>query len=127
MGWIEFEALGFFCPGGGDVFVGCETFEGLESSGEVVGVDEVGEVLPEVLVGFVIETLDGGLFESSVHALDLPVGPGMLGLGQAMIDVGFGAGEIEGMGAEEFSATAEQRLPGVVKCTPLSVSTMWIL
>lgn len=57
-----------------------------------------------MLVGFVIEALDGGLFEGSVHALDLAVGPGMLRLGQAMIDVGFGTGELEGMGAEQFSA-----------------------
>ena len=32
-----------------------------------------------------------------------PVGPGMFGLGQAVADVGFGAGELEGMGAEELS------------------------
>ena len=63
MGWIEFESLGFFCPDVADVFVGRESSEGLESSGEIVGIDEVGEMLPEVLVGFVIEALDGGLFE----------------------------------------------------------------
>ncbi len=55
-------------------------------------------------MGFVVEALDGGFFEGSVHAFDLAVGPGMFRLGQAMIDVGFGAGELEGMGAEEFSA-----------------------
>ena len=104
MGWIEFESLGFFCPDGADVFVGCKSSEGLEPSSEVVGVDEVGEVLTEVLVGFVVEALDGRFFEGSIHAFDLAVGPGMFRLGQAMIDVGFGAGELEGMGAEEFSA-----------------------
>lgn len=104
MGWIEFESLRFFCPDRADVFVWRESSEDFESSGEVVGVDEVGEMLPEVVVGFVVEALDGGLFEGSVHALYLAVGPGMLGLGQAMVDVGFGAGELEGMGAEEFSA-----------------------
>ena len=41
---IECEALGFFCPARADVFVGRESFEGLESSGEVVGGDEVGEM-----------------------------------------------------------------------------------
>lgn len=42
--WIEFEALRFFCPERTDVFVGCESLEGFESSGEVVGSDEVGEM-----------------------------------------------------------------------------------
>ena len=83
MGWIKFESMGFFCPEGADVFVGCKSSEGLEPSSEVVGVDEVGEVLTEVLVGFVVEALDGSVFEGSVHAFDLAVGPGMFRLGQA--------------------------------------------
>ena len=135
MGWIEFESLWFSCPEGADVFVGCEPFESSESTCEVVGIHEVGEMFPEVFVGFVVEALDGGFLEGSVHALDLAVGPRVLGLGQAVIDVSLGAGELEGMSAEEFprwsasliSAAAEQRLPGVVKWTPLSVSTVWIL
>lgn len=104
MGWIEFESLGFFCPEGADVFEGSKSSEGFESSSEVVGVDEVGEVLTEVLVGLVVEAFDGRFFEGSVHAFDLAVGPGMFRLGQAMIDVGFGTGELEGMSTEEFSA-----------------------
>ena len=104
MGWIEFESMGLFCPEVADVFVGCKSSEGLESSSEVVGVDEVSEVLTEVQVGFVVEAFDSSFLEGSVHAFDLAVGPGMFQLGQAMIDVSFGAGELEGMGAEEFSA-----------------------
>lgn len=105
MGWIEFESLRFFCPDGADVFVGCETFESLEPSGEVVGVDEVDEVLPEVLVCLVVEAFDGSFFESSVHAFDLAVGPGVFGLGQAVVDVADGAGILEGVSAEEFSCS----------------------
>ena len=104
MGWIEFEALGVFCPDGADVFVRCKSFEGLESSGEVVGIHEVGEMFSEVLVSLVVEALDGGFFESSVHAFDLAVGPGVFGLGQPVVDIGLGAGELEGMSTEEFSA-----------------------
>jgi hypothetical protein len=85
MGWIEFESLGFFCSDGADVLVGCKSSEGLEASGEVIGVDEVGEVLAEVLVGFVVEALDGRFFGGSVHAFDLAIGPWMFRLGQAMI------------------------------------------
>ena len=42
---------GLFCPDGADVFVGGKSSEGLESSDEVIGVDEVGEVLTEALDG----------------------------------------------------------------------------
>jgi hypothetical protein len=45
MGWTKVEAFGFLCPDGADVFVGRESSEDFESSGEIVGVDEVGEVL----------------------------------------------------------------------------------
>jgi hypothetical protein len=34
---------------------------------------------------------DARFLEGSVHPLDLAVGPGMLGLGEAMIEVGLGA------------------------------------
>ena len=104
MGWIESESLWFFCPYRADVFVRYESFESLESSGEVVGTDEVGEMLPEVFMGLVVEAFDGSLFEGSVHAFDLSVGPGVLRLRQSVVDVCFGAGELEGVSAEEFSA-----------------------
>jgi hypothetical protein len=103
MGWIMFEALGFFCPGCADLFVGCKSFEGLESSGEVVGIYEVGEMFSEVLVSLVVEALDGGFFERAIHAFDLAVGPRVFWFGEAVVDVGFGAGELEGMSAEAFS------------------------
>jgi len=94
MGWLEFESFRFFCPDGADVFEGV----GLEPSSEVVSVDEVDEALPEVLVGFVVEALDG-----SFHAFDLAVGPGMFRFGQALVNIGLCAGELEGMGAEQLS------------------------
>lgn len=54
--------------------------EGFEPSSEVVGADEIGEVLSKVLVDFVVEVLDACFLEGSVHALDLAFSPGMLGL-----------------------------------------------
>lgn len=68
---IEGESFRFFCPGLADVLVGCETFEGLETPGEVVGTDEVGKVASELIVSLVVEAFDGCLFEGPVHALDL--------------------------------------------------------
>ena len=52
------------------------------------------------MVGFVIKAFDRRILDRSVHALDLAVGPGMLGLGEAMVDVGLGAGIFEGVSAE---------------------------
>jgi hypothetical protein len=75
MGWIEFRGLWFFGLQGGDVFVGCKSFEGFASTGEVVGVYEVDEVSTEMLVGLVVEARYGSFFQSLDHAFDLSVGP----------------------------------------------------
>ena len=42
-----------------DELVGREAFEGLEPSPEIVGADEVGEVLAQLVVVIVVEALDG--------------------------------------------------------------------
>ena len=102
MGWIEDESIRLFCPCLADVFIGCQTLQGLEPAGKVVGRDEVGEVAAQLVVGFVVVALDRRLFEGAVHAFDLPVGPRVLGLGQAMIDIIAGAGYVEGMSPEWF-------------------------
>src|SRR5262249_4530294 len=97
MGWIEDEWIRLLCPRLADELVGCEPFESLQASAEVVGRDEVGEVAAQLLVGFVIEALDGSLFDGPVHALDLAIGPGVLRLGQTVIDVVLGTGQLEGV------------------------------
>jgi hypothetical protein len=60
---------------------------------------------------------------------------GWKGLGQAVIDVRFGACQLEGVGAEELagrqaagmSAAAERSLPRLLKCVPLPVCTVCTL
>lgn len=52
---------------------------------------------------FVIEPLDGGVLNGAVHPLDLAIGPGMLGLGGAVIYVAERASIFEDMGAEELA------------------------
>lgn len=101
---IESESAGLVCPGFADELVGSEALEGLEPLGEVVGDDEVRQVAAELVVGVVMEAPDGGLFDRAVHPLDLAVGPRMLGLGQAMVDVDDGAGVFEGMCSEGLLA-----------------------
>lgn len=44
-----------------------------------------------------MEAFDGCVLDGSIHALDLPVGPGMSGLGEAMVDILSGAGDVERM------------------------------
>jgi len=99
---IEGESFGLFCPDPADVFVRRETFKGLKPLGEVVGADEIGKMAAQLVVRFVVEALDGGILDGAAHPLDLAVGPGMLGLGQAMIDIVAGAGHVEGVSPEWF-------------------------
>ena len=93
---------GSFVQAHAEVFEGRETFQGLEPLGEVVGADEVGEVAAQLVVGVVVEALDCGLLDGAVHPLDLAVGPRMLGLSQAMIDIVAGAGHVEGVSPERL-------------------------
>lgn len=104
MGWIEFEVLGLFCPSFADELVRGKTFEGLESAGEVVGGNEVGQVSAQLVMGFIVKAFDGGVFECPVHAFDLPIGPRMLGFCKPVVDVVLGAGVLEGVGAKEFAS-----------------------
>ena len=51
-----------------------------------VGGHEVGEARLKLLATIVTEAFDGRVLDCSVHALDLTVGPRMVGLGQSMLD-----------------------------------------
>jgi hypothetical protein len=77
-----------------DGFVGGE---GLESAAEIVCGDEVVEVLPELVVAVVIIALDRRLLDGAVHPFDLPVGPRVFHLGQAVLDPVLVADPVEDM------------------------------
>src|SRR5271154_967907 len=83
---------------------GGEAPEGFEPSGEVVGVDEVLQVGAQLVVGLVEAAFDSRVLDGAVHSFDLPVGPWMLGLCQAMIDVVLGAGVFEGVRPNQLSS-----------------------
>mgnify|MGYP000240227521 CR=1 FL=1 len=104
MGWRKSEAVWLFGPVFWCMLEGCHVFERLEPLGEVVGVEELGEVLAQVGVGLAMVAPDCRLLECSVHAFDLSVGLRVIELGQGMIDVEPGAGDFEGMPTEEFVA-----------------------
>jgi hypothetical protein len=116
---------GCWGPEFADGFIGCKAAEGVESSGEVVGGDEVGQVRFELLVRVVEEAFDGGFLDGSVHSFDLTLGPGMVRLGEAVFDSVDMAGSIEGMAAE--AGGGPWRFFGrSANWIPLSVSTVWM-
>ena len=82
-----------------DVLVRSEAGESFEALGKVVGVEESGEVLAQLSMAGIIVGADGGVFEGAVHALDLTIGPGMIGLGQTVFDAELLTGPLEGMEA----------------------------
>jgi len=52
-------------------------------------------MLAELIVALVVVAFDGCFFQGPVHALDLPVGPRMIGLGQSMLDAVLAASHAE--------------------------------
>ena len=73
------------------------------STGEVVCVDEVIEMVPKLLVAFVVEALHGSFLDCSIHSLDLTVGPGMFRFGQSMIDIVLRARQFESVSTKELA------------------------
>jgi hypothetical protein len=100
MDWVESKSVRCLCPDLAEVFVGREAFERLESSGEVVGSEEVVQVRFELVVGVVKVALHRSVLDGSVHALDLPVGPGMVGFGKPVLDSVDMADAVEGVAAK---------------------------
>ena len=100
MDWIESEPFWVTGPYAADVFVWRETLEGLETTGEVVGRDEVVEMTAQLVMAVVVEAFDGRPLDGLVHPLDLSISPRMIGLCQAMLDVVALTRAIERMGSE---------------------------
>jgi hypothetical protein len=67
------------------MFIVCrgKSAKGLESSGEVVGGDEVGEMRNELILGFVVISLDDVVLDRPVHPPDLSIDPRVIRLGPA--------------------------------------------
>lgn len=80
MAWINRQAFWFLLPDFTDVFIGSKSLEGFEAFGEVIGHQDTVEMLFQMLMRLVIVFLDWGFFSCSVHALDLAIGPGVIGV-----------------------------------------------
>ena len=99
MGWVECKSVRFILPAFTDEFICGKSSEGFEPTGEVVSGNEVVEVNSELFPAVIVVALDGGFLDGPVHAFDLSVGPGMVGLGEAVFDSVNMAGAVEGMAA----------------------------
>ena len=53
----------------------------------VIGVHEVCEVYPQLLVAVVVEAFDGRFLDGAVHPLHLSVGPRVVRLGEPVLDI----------------------------------------
>jgi hypothetical protein len=62
---------------------------------EVVGLNKGQDVGLEGIEVGIVEGLDGGLLDSSVHPLGLAIGPRMVGLGQLVLDAVLAADTVE--------------------------------
>ena len=92
---IQGEPFGFDCPLFADELVRSEAFERLQSSPEVVGADEVGKMISELVVIVVVEAFDGRLLDRAVHAFDLAICPRVPDLGEPMFDLMLAANAVE--------------------------------
>ncbi len=114
MEWVEDESFGFGRPAFANELGGGEALDGLQSSPEVVGVDEVGQMLRELVMVVVVEALDGRVLDRLVLALDLAVGPGVLRFGRAVLDAQRGAGIFEGVRPDGFALG--ERIGNQLRC-----------
>ena len=95
MDWIEGEPLRFDCPLFADELVGRQTFECLQPSPEIVGSDEVSEVISQLIVVVVMEAFDSGVLDCPVHPLDLAIRPGVFDLREPVLDLMLAANAVE--------------------------------
>jgi hypothetical protein len=81
---IDGKRCWLFLPALTVLFIGGKPSEGFEPLGELISHQEGVEVLFQGLMSLVIVRFDRGFLEGSVHALDPPIGPGLMGCGQPM-------------------------------------------
>ncbi len=95
----DLESNWVFCPDACDIFVGRKAAEVLQPATVIVGVDEDLKVLPELVMAVVVIAFDGGVLDGAVHSLDLSVGPGMVRLGEPVLDAVLAADLVEAVNA----------------------------
>ncbi len=97
MVWIDDKAFWFVLPAFDDVFIRSGSSQGFEPAWRSYRHSESVEMFSQLLMIVVMIAFDGCFFESTVHALDLAIGPGMIGPDQAMFHTIFQIDAIEAM------------------------------
>lgn len=101
----------------------------LKPPGEVGSANEVSQMCTQLRVAVAMPAVAGCLLERVIHTLGLAVGPRVARLGQATLDLMANTDVLGDMRAEQLAALdclvackrrRLRRLPGVVKCSPLS-------
>jgi len=82
--WVKPEGVWLFCPDFADIFVRREAAEGFAALGEIVGGEEIGEMLAQLPMAFIVVASHRWPLERPVHSLDLPSGPRMVRLGRPL-------------------------------------------
>jgi hypothetical protein len=100
MVWLANEEFGLLCGDLPDGFERCFEAQRLELLGVVVGQQPVADMASQVGQRCVKEGADGRFLDGAHHAFGLPIGPGMVGLGQAMFDALLGADSGRGRGSK---------------------------
>src|SRR5690349_17677575 len=98
MGRVGTETVRFKLPLMTNEFIRRKPSEGLEALGKVVGHQEDGQVLTQLLMGSVIITINGRFLEGAVHALDLAICPRVIRFRQAMVNTPFGTDTVKQQG-----------------------------
>jgi DNA sulfur modification protein DndC len=96
---VDGERRRVFCPSIADGLEWRAPSQRLEVLGEVVRPDESEDVRLERVETGVVEGLDGGVLDGAVHSLRLSVGPGVVGLGEAVLDTVLPADSVEAVAA----------------------------
>lgn len=73
-----------FLPTLDDVLIRGSATECFAAFYEIVDVEKIGQMFASLVVHVIMVAIDCRFFQRAVHALDLTVGPQMLGFGQAM-------------------------------------------
>jgi hypothetical protein len=101
---IKCKAVGFYLPARTDELERREAGQGFESFCEVVGVEEGGEVFLELSMGLVMIGANCCFLDRAIHAFDLAVGPRVVGLGEAVIDIVASTREFESVSPEDLAS-----------------------
>lgn len=83
---IDPEALRLVCPGFADELIGCQPLQRPQSPGKVMSHQKGLQIRSQPFMRLVVVAFYRGVFDGSIHVLDLSIPPWVTHLYQAMLD-----------------------------------------